>query len=80
MLVCRCSSVLNEAGTAFMCSKLSKLGFNIINVFPLVNTCHASGFSVFLMVDTLTFIRCHLRATESRLNALFSTAETLNVQ
>ena len=43
----------------------------LFNVFPLVNTCHALGFSVFLMVDTLTSIICHLRATESRLNAWF---------
>ena len=50
----------------------------LFNVFSLVNTWHALGFSVFLMVDTLTFIRCHLRTTESRLNAPFSTAETLN--
>ena len=42
----------------------------LFNVFSLVNTWHAFGFSVFLMVDTLTFIRCHLRATESRLNAV----------
>ena len=80
MLVCRCSSVLNGAGTAFMCFKLSKLGFNVFNVFPLVNAWPASGFSVFLIVDTLTSIRCHLRATESRLNAWFLTAGTLNVQ
>ena len=39
------------------------------NVFSLVNTCHALGFSAFLMVDTLTFFRCHLRAIEMRLNA-----------
>ena len=52
----------------------------LFNVFSLVNTWHALRFSVFLMVDTLTFIRCHLRATEIRLNAVFSTAETLNAQ
>ena len=52
----------------------------LFNVFPLVNTWHASGFSVFLMVDTLTSIRSHLRATKSRLNAWFLTTETLNVQ
>ena len=52
----------------------------LFNVFSLVNTWHALGFSVFLMVDTLTFIRFHLRATEIRLNAVFSTAETLNAQ
>ena len=52
----------------------------LCNVFPLVNTWHASRFSVFLMVDTLTSIICQLRATESRLNAWFSTVETLNVQ
>ena len=80
MVVCRCSSVLNGAGTKFLCFKLSKLGLMLFNVFSLVNTWHALGFSVFLMVDTLTFIRCHLRATEIRLNAVFSTAETLNAQ
>ena len=52
----------------------------LFNVFPLVNTWHASGFSVFLMVDTLTSIRFHLIATESRLNAWFLTVETLSVQ
>ena len=51
----------------------------LFNVFSLVNTWHALGFNVFL-IDTLTPIRCHLRATESRLNALFSTAGTLNAQ
>ena len=43
----------------------------LFNVFSLANTWHALGFSVFLMVDTRTSIRCHLQATESRLNALF---------
>ena len=52
----------------------------LFNVFSLVNTWHALGFSIFLMVDTLTFFRCHLRATESRLNVVFSTAETVNAQ
>ena len=52
----------------------------LFNVFSLVNTWHALGFSVFLTVDTLTSIRCHLRTTESRLNAPFSVAETLNAQ
>ena len=52
----------------------------LLNVFPLVNTCHSLGFSVFLIVDTLTSIRCHLRAIESRLNSWFSTVETLNAQ
>ena len=52
----------------------------LFNVFSLVNTWHALGFSVFLLLDTLTSIRCHLRATESRLNALFSTSGTLNAQ
>ena len=42
----------------------------LFNVFSFVNTWHALGFSVFLMVVTLTFIRCHLRATESLLNAV----------
>ena len=52
----------------------------LFNVFLLVNTCHDLGFSVFLMVDTLTFFRCPLRATEIRLNAWFSIVQTLNVQ
>ena len=43
----------------------------LFNVFPLVNTCHALGFSALLMVDALTFFRCHLRAIEIRLNARF---------
>ena len=43
----------------------------LFNVFLLVNTCHALGFSVFLMVDTLKFFRYHLRATEIRLNDAF---------
>ena len=44
----------------------------LYNVFPSVNTFHALGFSAFLMVDGLTFFRCHLRAIEMRLNAMFS--------
>ena len=44
----------------------------LFNVFILVNTCHALGFNAFLMVDALTLFRCHLRATEMRLNARFS--------
>ena len=44
----------------------------LFNVFPLVNTCHALGFSAFLVVDVLTLFICHLRATEMRLNAMFS--------
>ena len=52
----------------------------LFNVFSLVNTWHALGFSVFLLLDILTSIRCHLRATKSRLNSLFSTTGTLNAQ
>ena len=52
----------------------------LFNVFLLVNTCHDLGFSVFLMVDTLIFFRCHLRAIEIMLNAMFCTAGTLNAQ
>ena len=43
----------------------------LFNVFSLVNTWHVLGFSVFLIVDTLTFIRYHLRVTKIRLNAIF---------
>ena len=43
----------------------------LFNVFLLVNSCHALGFSAFLMVDALIFFRCHLRATEIRLNGAF---------
>ena len=35
------------------------------------------GFSVFLVVDTLTSISCHLRAIEGRLNARFQLQEHL---
>ena len=39
------------------------------NVFTLVNTYHALGFSAFLMLDALTSFRFHLQAIEIRLNA-----------
>ena len=52
----------------------------LFNVFSLVNTWHTLGFSVFLMVDTLTFVICHLRTTKIRLNGVFSTVETLNAR
>ena len=32
----------------------------LFNVFYLVNTWHAVGFSLFFMVDMLTFIKGHL--------------------
>ena len=47
-------------------------GLMPFNVFPLVNAFHALGFSAFLMVDALTFFRCHLRAIGMRLNARVS--------
>ena len=47
-------------------------GLMPFNVFPFVNTCHALGFSAFLIVDALTFFRCHLRTIEMRLNARVS--------
>ena len=72
MVVGRCPSVLNEAGTAFIVPTFPNRGLMLFNVFLLVNTCHALGFSAFLIVDGLTFFRCHLRATEIMLNAMFS--------
>ena len=42
------------------------------NVVPLVNTCHALGFSACLRLDALISFRCHLRAMEMRLNARVS--------
>ena len=39
------------------------------NVVPLVNTCHALGFSACLMLDALISFRFHLRTMEMRLNA-----------
>ena len=39
------------------------------NIIPLVNTCHALGFSAFLMLDALIFFICDLRAIEMRLSA-----------
>ena len=72
MVVGRCSSVLNEASTAFIVPTFPNRGLMLFNVFLSANTCHALGFSAFLMVDALIFFRCHLRATEIRLNAMFS--------
>ena len=42
------------------------------NVFPLVNTYHALGFSAFLMVNAQMSFRCHLQDIEIRLNARVS--------
>ena len=39
------------------------------NVITLVNTCHALGFSAYLLVDALIFFRWPLRATEMKLSA-----------
>ena len=39
------------------------------NVIPLVNTCHALGYSAFLMLDALIFFRWPLRATKMMLSA-----------
>ena len=39
------------------------------NAVPLVNNCHALGFSACLMLEALISFRCHLRAIEMRLNA-----------
>ena len=39
------------------------------NVIALVNTCHALGFSAYLMVDALISFRWSLQATEMRLSA-----------
>ena len=47
----------------------------LFDVLSLVNTWQALGFNVFLMVDTLTSIRCHLRAIEGGLNAGFKLQE-----
>ena len=53
----------------------------LFNVFPLVNTCHALGFNAFLMVDALTFFRCHLRAIENEVKCyVFQLIETMNAQ
>ena len=80
-LIGRCSSVLTEAGTAFIVPTLPNRGLMLFNVFLLVNTCHILGFNAFLMVDALTFFRCHLRAIEMRLNVMFfETVGTLNAQ
>ena len=38
------------------------------NVIPLVNTCHALGFSACLMLDALIFFRWPLQAPEMGLN------------
>ena len=38
------------------------------NVVTLANTCHALGYSAYLLVDALIFFRLSLRATEMRLS------------
>ena len=47
----------------------------LFDVFSLVNTWQGFRCSVFLMVDTLTSIRCHLRVIEGRLNVGFQLQE-----
>ena len=47
----------------------------LFDVLCLVNTWKDLGFSVFLMVDTLRSITCHLRAIEGKLNAGFQLQE-----
>ena len=39
------------------------------NVITLANTCHALGYSAYLSLDALIFLRWPLRATEMRLSA-----------
>ena len=39
------------------------------NVITLVNTCHALGYSAYLLLDALILFRWPLRATEMRLSA-----------
>ena len=39
------------------------------NVITLGNTCHALGYSAYLLLDTLLFFRRSLRVTEMRLSA-----------
>ena len=72
LVVRQCPHSLNETGTAFMVPNFPNEGLMPFNVFLLVNTCHALGFSAFLMVDALTFFRFHLQAIEMRLNTRFS--------
>ena len=38
------------------------------NVITLANTCHALGYSAYLLLDALLFFRWPLRATEMRLS------------
>ena len=45
------------------------IAFNVIN---LANTLHASGYSAYLLLDALWFIRWSLRATEIILNVRVS--------
>ena len=39
------------------------------NVITLANTCHALGYSAYLLLDALIFFRWPLQATEMRLSA-----------
>ena len=39
------------------------------NVITLANTCHALGYSAYLLLDALIFLRWPLRDTKMRLSA-----------
>ena len=39
------------------------------NVITLANTCHALGYSAYLLLDALLFFRWSLQATKMRLSA-----------
>ena len=45
------------------------------NVMDLANTLHALGYSAYLMLDALWFIRWSLRASEIILNARVSNSK-----
>ena len=55
-----------------MAPSFSNLGLIPFNVIALANTCHALGYSAYLLLDALLFFIWSLRATKMRLSARVS--------
>ena len=71
-MVCRCSSIFHEAGTAYFMVQTFKTRFKSYLMYFLWSILgKLLGFSVFLVLDTLKSISCHLRAIGGRLNDRF---------
>ena len=60
--------MLNATGTVFMAPSFPNQGLMPFNVITFANTCHALGYSAYLLLDALLFFRWSLRAPEMRLS------------